>query len=111
MWQSARNSTLFALVSGVTLFIPGLLLGNTKASFWAATGLAFGFAAGGGEAVIKHVLLRVILTVQGLIPWNYSKFLDYATASIFLQKVGGGYLFVHRLLLDHFVSLGKENFK
>ncbi|MGD1949832.1 MAG: protein kinase [Leptolyngbyaceae cyanobacterium] len=109
--QSARNSTLFALVSAVALYIPGLLLGNTKASFWAATGLAFGFAAGGGEAVIKHVLLRIILTLQGITPWNYSKFLDYATASIFLQKVGGGYLFVHRLLLDHFVSLGKEKLK
>ena len=111
IWQSVRNSTLFALVSVVVLYVPGLLLGNTKASFWAATGLAFGFAAGGGEAVIKHVLLRIVLTLQGITPWNYSKFLDYATASIFLQKVGGGYLFVHRLLLDHFVSLGEEKFK
>ncbi|MEL7508624.1 MAG: protein kinase [Cyanobacteria bacterium J06554_1] len=105
IWQSARNSTLFALVAMVTLYVPGLLLGNTKASFWAATGLAFGFAAGGGEALIKHVLLRLILTCSGVAPWNYSKFLDYATTSIFLQKVGGGYLFIHRLLLEHFASL------
>ena len=105
IWQSARNSTLFALVAMVTLYVPGFLLGNTKASFWAATGLAFGFAAGGGEALIKHVLLRLILTGSGVTPWNYSKFLDYATASIFLQKVGGGYLFIHRLLLEHFASL------
>ncbi|NEQ53855.1 MAG: protein kinase [Leptolyngbya sp. SIO3F4] len=107
--QSARNSTLFALVAMVTLFIPGFLLGNTKASFWAVTGLTFGFAAGGGEALIKHVLLRLVLTISGTTPWNYSKFLDYATASIFLQKVGGGYLFIHRLLLEHFASLPREN--
>ncbi|MBT9317391.1 protein kinase domain-containing protein [Leptothoe spongobia] len=107
IWQSARNSTLFAVVAMVTLYVPGFLLGNTKASFWAATGLAFGFAAGGGEALIKHVLLRLILTVSGITPWNYSKFLDYATTSIFLQKVGGGYLFIHRLLLEHFASLSK----
>ena len=108
IWQSARNSTLFALVAMVTLYVPGFLLGNTKASFWAATGLAFGFAAGGGEALIKHGLLRLILTASGVTPWNYSKFLDYATTSIFLQKVGGGYLFVHRLLLEHFSSLQTE---
>lgn len=109
IWQSARNSTLFALVAMVTLYVPGFLLGNTKASFWAATGLAFGFAAGGGEALIKHALLRLILTVSETTPWNYSKFLDYATTGIFLQKVGGGYLFIHRLLLEHFVSLGEQN--
>lgn len=109
IWQSARNSTLFALVSMVTLYVPGFLLGNTKASFWAATGLAFGFAAGGGEALIKHTLLRVMLTISGATPWNYSKFLDYAVISIFLQRVGGGYMFVHRLLLEHFAAL--ENSK
>ncbi|MBT9312454.1 protein kinase domain-containing protein [Leptothoe kymatousa] len=104
IWQSARNCTLFALVAMVTLYIPGALIGNTEADFWAATGLAFGFAAGGGEALIKHVLLRLLLTVNGTIPWNYRQFLDYAAASIFLQKVGGGYLFIHRLVLEHFAT-------
>lgn len=109
IWQSACNATLFALVSMVMLYVPGFLLGNTKASFWAATGLAFGFAAGGGEALIKHALLRIILTLNGATPWNYSEFLDYAAASIFLQKVGGGYIFIHRLLLEHFASLPKRS--
>ncbi len=108
IWQSARNSAVFALVAMVTLYIPGFFLGNTKATFWAATGLAFGFSAGGGEALIKHILLRLILTLSGTTPWNYSKFLDHATASIFLQKVGGGYLFIHRLLLEHFAALTPE---
>ncbi|MEM6253266.1 MAG: protein kinase [Cyanobacteria bacterium P01_D01_bin.156] len=105
MWQSARNAFLFAVVAMVTLYIPGTLIGNTKATFWAATGLAFGFAAGGGEALIKHLLLRLLLTLSGTTPWNYRKFLDHATASIFLQNVGGGYLFIHRLLLEHFANL------
>ncbi|MEM9806630.1 MAG: NACHT domain-containing protein, partial [Cyanobacteria bacterium P01_D01_bin.56] len=108
IWQSARNSTLFALVAMVTLYIPGALIGNTKAAFWAATGLAFGFAAGGGEALIKHGLLRLLLTLSGVTPWNYSKFLDYATTSIFLQNVGGGYLFIHRLVLEHFAALPQQ---
>jgi predicted NACHT family NTPase len=30
---------------------------------------------------------------------------DYATERILLRKVGNGYIFAHRLLLDHFASL------
>jgi hypothetical protein len=39
------------------------------------------------------------------IPWRYSRFLDYAAERILLRKVGGGYIFVHRLLLEYFASL------
>ena len=41
----------------------------------------------------------------GSIPWNYPRFLDYAAERILLRKVGGGYIFVHRLLLEYFTSL------
>ncbi|MEM8808972.1 MAG: protein kinase [Cyanobacteria bacterium P01_G01_bin.38] len=108
IWQSARNATLFALVATVTLAIPGGLIGNTKTTFWAASGLAFGFAAGGGEAVVKHGILRLMLWLSGKTPWNYAKFLNYAAERIFLQKVGGGYIFVHRLLLEHFAGMEQQ---
>jgi hypothetical protein len=32
-------------------------------------------------------------------------FLDYAAERMFLRKVGGGYIFVHRLLQDYFAAL------
>ena len=35
---------------------------------------------------------------------NHARFLDYAAERIFLQKVGGGYIFVHRTLLEHFAQ-------
>jgi len=35
----------------------------------------------------------------------YARFLRYCCDRIFLQKVGGGYIFIHRLLLKHFASL------
>ncbi len=38
-------------------------------------------------------------------PWRYARFLDYAAERLFLRKVGGGYIFVHRLLLEYFASL------
>jgi hypothetical protein len=33
------------------------------------------------------------------------KFLDHCAKLIFLKKVGGGYIFVHRMLLDYFADL------
>ena len=39
-------------------------------------------------------------------PWNYARFLDYAAEELnFLQKVGGGYIFVHRYLLEYFAAM------
>jgi hypothetical protein len=49
--------------------------------------------------------VRSLLWRNGSLPWNYPRFLDYAAERILLRKVGGGYIFVHRLLLEYFVSL------
>jgi hypothetical protein len=60
----------------------------------------------GGMAVLQHYLLRCILSCGGSIPWRFSHFLDYAADELcFLQKVGGGYIFVHRYLLEHFAAM------
>lgn len=57
-----------------------------------------------GAAVIQHFTLRFILWSRGLIPWRYSRFLDYATERMFLQRIGGRYRFIHDLLRDHFAA-------
>jgi hypothetical protein len=64
---------------------------------------------GGGIACIQHLLLRWHLWQSGSIPWNYPHFLDHAAERILLRKVGGGYIFVHRLLLEYFASLDAES--
>jgi hypothetical protein len=53
---------------------------------------------------IQHFILRVMLWRNSSIPWNYTRFLDYATERIFLQKLGGGYIFIHRLVLEHLLD-------
>lgn len=78
----------------------GLLAGLTL-------GLAFGMFFG-ALALARHLLLRMILYSNGSIPWNMARFLDYAAERVFLRKVGGGYIFVHRLLLDYFAGLNSE---
>jgi len=56
----------------------------------------------GGLAYLRHYILRFLLWRAGAMPWNYPRFLDYAAEHILLRKVGGGYIFVHRLLLEYF---------
>jgi hypothetical protein len=62
----------------------------------------------GGAILTKHFNLRVLLFFSGKFPWNYAKFLDYTTDCILLQKIGGSYLFGHRLLLEHFSQIYDE---
>ena len=52
----------------------------------------------------RHYILRYLLWRTGSAPWNYVPFLDYAAERILLRKVGGGYIFLHRLLLDYFAA-------
>jgi eukaryotic-like serine/threonine-protein kinase len=54
--------------------------------------------------VIKHYALRLILWLNGHTPFNFIKFLDHFAKLIFLKKVGGGYIFIHRMLLDYFAD-------
>ena len=119
MWRSARNALYVGTAGGA---VAGLTIGLVFAlayglsgvqSWWSGLlvglpyGLSDGLAVGllyGGLTCIQHVVLRIILNRNGHIPWNYARFLDYATERIFLHKVGGGYIFVHRLLLEHFAT-------
>ena len=79
---------------------------------WIFVGLNFGLLAGiivmlvlGGFAYIQHAMLRLALYRGGYTPWNYVSFLDYCAERIFLRRVGGGYIFVHRLLMEYFAGL------
>ncbi|MGK7949640.1 MAG: tetratricopeptide repeat protein [Xenococcaceae cyanobacterium] len=55
-------------------------------------------------SLIQHCSLRFVLWLSGYAPWNYARCLDYATDRLFLQRVGGGYRFIHRLLQEHFAQ-------
>ncbi|MBD2186295.1 protein kinase [Planktothrix sp. FACHB-1355] len=105
--QSLKNAIVFGLLGFLVLGIAANLL-HWSFFFWGSFGLCFGIIAGGGEACVKHFMLRFILYCNGYIPWNYARFLDWATERIFLQKVGGGYIFIHRLLLEHFAQMPLE---
>jgi hypothetical protein len=65
----------------------------------------------GLAAVIKHYSLRLVLWRSGKIPFRFVPFLDYCAKLIFLKKVGGGYIFIHRILLEYFAKHGNVNNK
>lgn len=58
----------------------------------------------GGNTTIQFFLLRIQLSRTGVLPWNLTAFLDYTTRCVFLQQVGGGYIFIHRLFLEYFAD-------
>jgi hypothetical protein len=46
--------------------------------------------------------------LNGYTPFNFIKFLDQCARLILLKKVGGGYIFLHRMLLEYFAELTPE---
>jgi len=74
-------------------------------------GCIFGLIGGfrvGILAVIQRYSLRLVLMKSNLLPWKLHPFLDYCTDLIFLRRVGRSYIFVHRLLMEHFAAMYQE---
>lgn len=101
IWLSAKNALFFALIGILTLSVVAKIV-NQGFFFGATVGLVLGLFSPATVACVQHFSLRLMLTLFRYAPWNYGRFLDYGTQLIFLQKVGGGYIFIHRLLLEHF---------
>ena len=66
-------------------------------------GAAFGMIFG-GYAVTLHYALRGLLATTTPLPLRLSPLLDHAVDLALLRRVGGGYIFLHRTLLDHFAE-------
>lgn len=108
--QGIHRSATIALIAGST---SGFLSGSISwltigpgGSFFNSVSVAVVVGLfGGGLFCIKHATLRLILWGKRLAPLRYVRFLNYASDLLFLRRVGGGYIFVHRLLLEYFASL------
>ena len=95
----------------------GLVYGGVISVFWGISlgiprAVQFGIGAGlmyGGFNILKYVLLRILLIFTGQISSTYKHFLDFSVEINLLRQVGGGYIFIHRLLLEHFVTTGKQS--
>jgi hypothetical protein len=52
--------------------------------------------------VLKHAVLRALISLRTRVPWDLARFLEFSVRLILLKRVGGGYCFIHRLMLEHF---------
>jgi DNA polymerase III delta prime subunit len=121
--EGIRRSVRHAVVSGTlaTLgagLIAALLL--ARAGLGEKAPIVVGFSIGatiglivalqaGGRAYLQHLVLRILLVLTRKTPWNWVRFLDYAVRRLFLRRVGPGYLFMHRSLLEYFAELQPES--
>ena len=121
IYSSIRNSSLVFLFTGLIVFLFYLVYvvwiigGKTGQDFGLLSGLIFGLIAGliggfwfGGFTIMQHYNLRFIISFNNFLPWRPIPFLDYCVDRIFLRRVGGGYIFVHRLLMEHFANMYLE---
>lgn len=111
--ESALNAVIFTgigSVAWVVLYIGVLLAAGEPLEpldlliDGIGNGVFFGIYVG-GLACIQHVVLRLILKQSGAIPWNYAKFLDYATDLGFLEREGGRYRFIDQSVQQRFAQL------
>jgi eukaryotic-like serine/threonine-protein kinase len=83
--QPLRDSLGLAVLTAVALLGPAV--------FWF-----------GGIDLVLHAAVRVVLALTGTMPLRLHRFLDYAVHLGFLRRAGGGYIFFHGLLLEHFAA-------
>lgn len=104
---AGRNALTWGAGLGIIIGLPIGLIAGLKAGVTGgfAGALIMAFWAGGLD-VLRHYLLRLILYLRGYAPLNYVRFLNYCAEELqFLQKAGGGYLFIHRYLQEHFAEM------
>lgn len=118
IFLSAESFSNVVIIWTATISVASVLIGSliprslSQFTIYVLIGTTLGIVLGifsglerGGKACIQHFTLRFILWVYGRTPWHYARFLDYCTEHFFLQRVGGRYRFIHKLLQDHFAAM------
>lgn len=109
IYTSIKNGIAIGLISG---FTAGMLI---SLSLGTRYGLLFGIIFGvnlfiltGGITAFCHYNLRLILSYKDMILFDYINFLNYISKILLMKKVGGGYVFYHRMLMEHFANMKLE---
>ena len=103
--QSLRNAVRGGIVGAVGGgLVGGLAAGTTGALFGVMVFALIIALLVGGHSCLQHFTVRLLLWRNGFAPLHYVDFLDYAVERILLRRVGGGYTFVHRSLLEYFAA-------
>jgi len=97
---------------GVIAYLPFVPLIVSSASYFVDILVVFLYAAlstallwwvylGVGDININHFLVRLFLFSTNSMPWNYTRFFNYATERLLLQHTGNSYRFINDLLRQY----------
>jgi hypothetical protein len=103
--RSVKSRLVVGLLVGSTI---GLLVGLLNGL---PNGLLVGLVVwmlSGLYDMMQHFILRFWLWKAQVFPWNAVAFLEDACERHLLQRIGDGYCFAHRLLLDYFADVKIE---
>jgi len=109
IWLSTRNAIVMGGIVGLVLGIFFWLFQgayHTGALFSVFLGLmtCFSLAMTYGVGIVGHYMLRLLLSIGEKVPFVLVDSLNHAASLVLLRKVGGGYIFTHRILLNYFSS-------
>lgn len=104
-----RDAVWLGIAVTLSFGIPAAaLLASVHGTRGALVGTLIGLTAGYlmvWRGLVGYWLVRISLRRAGVVPRDQSGFLDYAVERMVLHNIGGGYVFAHRLLLEHFAAL------
>jgi hypothetical protein len=114
--MSLRNASVFGAVGlfcfgaacgvAVSVLETGNQLENLLSGgvfFGPPIGLALALI-NGGLFCIQHLAARLLLWNSGQAPFRYVRFLEFAVERVLLRRVGGGYIFLHRMFAEFFAE-------
>jgi hypothetical protein len=99
------------IISGlIGVLVRGVVLGLTLA---VSFGLAFAMSLS-GRNIINHYTLRYLLSQTRMLPYSLRDarvvgYLDAMKDRILMRRVGGGWIFVHRSLMEHFAGVQRDH--
>lgn len=114
IWLSIRNASRAALLGAVGGSIVGIfiafLVRTPRIGILATlivTNVAFFWH--GYFTLVQHITLRKILWWTDTLPYKLFHFLDYCVDIVFLRRLGGGYIFTHGLIMEHFADMSDDD--
>jgi hypothetical protein len=119
VWSSFKNAVFMVILIGIAIILLALIILQIDnisiflpindnfylVSLFVSNILPIFFTWFGGLAWCQHWALRFVLWRNGNLPFRLVPWLDEMTERGLLRRVGGGYIFIHRSLLEYIGGL------
>lgn len=119
VFRTIRHAVLSAAVAaspfGLVLLTWTILTFNTIDEWWYLDMYVYSylvflvfllaFYIRGGDTLLQHAALRVLLATFRILPWRLYTFLDHCVDRGLLRRVGNGFMFMHHSFQEHLAPL------